>query len=66
MDYLTLHPPRLYALPFFRSLLKFFDQGVPNDTVHTIIEVNVRDPQMVLGDFYGLVSACRTGEQGAT
>ncbi len=21
MDYLTLHPPRLYALPFFRSLL---------------------------------------------
>ena len=22
MDYLTLHPPRLYALPFFRSLLE--------------------------------------------
>ena len=21
-DYLTLHPPRLYALPFFRSLLE--------------------------------------------
>ena len=25
MDYLTLHPPRLYALPFFRSLL---DQSI--------------------------------------
>ena len=23
MDYLTLHPPRLYALPFFRSLLVY-------------------------------------------
>ena len=22
MDYLTLYPPRLYALPFFRSLLE--------------------------------------------
>ena len=44
--------------------LKFFEEGVPNDTLHTIIGVNVRDPQMVLGDLYGLVSACRTGEQG--
>ena len=24
MDYLTLHPPRLYALPFFRSLLRLY------------------------------------------
>ena len=44
--------------------MKFFDQGVPNDTLHTMIESNVRDPQMVLGDIYGLVSACRIGEQG--
>ena len=44
--------------------MKFFDQGVPNDTLHTIIEVNVRDSQMILGDIYGLASACRIGEQG--
>ena len=30
MDYLTLHPPRLYALPFFRSLLDRLDKFVEN------------------------------------
>ena len=43
---------------------KFFDQGTPNDTLHAMIGTNVRVPQMVLGDIYGLVSACRIGEQG--
>ena len=28
MDYLTLHPPRLYALPFFRSLLMPWDSNL--------------------------------------
>ena len=44
--------------------MKFFDQGVPDDALHTMIEANVRDPRMILGDIYGLVSACRIGEQG--
>lgn len=43
---------------------KLFDGGVANDSVHTILRANVRDPDMVMGDVYGLVSACRIGAKG--
>ena len=45
MDYLTLHPPRLYALPFFRSLLVMLvgyrgwdKHGVTTDSAARFIE----------------------------
>ena len=52
MDYLTLYPPRLYALPFFRSLLE------------EMIRQNVRAPEAVMGDIMGQLVACRMGEKG--
>ena len=37
MDYLTLHPPRLYALPFFRSLLVAEDDKVTRLIVTSLL-----------------------------
>lgn len=46
-------------LPF----LKLYASGVRNDEVLSIVEANVRTPQLVIGDIEAQVAACRNGER---
>jgi len=44
--------------------LKLYERGVPNRTLHRLIEQNVRLPATVLGDLNAQGAACRIGERG--
>lgn len=46
--------------------LKFHDAGRPNQTLLSIIERNVRIPDVVLGDFYGQLAACNVARDRLT
>ena len=35
------------------SLLKFYERGVPNHTLHAILQKNVHIPDIVMGDLHG-------------
>ncbi|RNB80031.1 hydantoinase B/oxoprolinase family protein [Brevibacillus fluminis] len=43
--------------------IKLFDRGVLNQALVDIIEVNVRTPDLSIGDMWAQVSALRTGEK---
>lgn len=43
--------------------LKLYDRGVPNETLFTLIEQNVRVPDKVLGDLRAELAACTIGER---
>ena len=45
-------------------ILKFYNRGVPNDSVLDIIAANVRVPDLVIGDLHAQMAACATGEAG--
>ncbi|MDB5944340.1 MAG: apc4 [Ramlibacter sp.] len=42
-------------------ILKLYVGGVPNETVWSIIEANVRTPKLVFGDLHAQVAACTNG-----
>ncbi len=42
-------------------VLKFFENGIVNETLRRIIALNVRVPDRVLGDLYAQYSACKVG-----
>jgi len=44
--------------------LKLYDRGTRNDTLHALIERNVRVPRQVLGDVRAQLAACAAGEKG--
>ena len=44
--------------------MKFFDRSRPNESLLSIIDLNVRNSKTVIGDLLGEVSACRIAEQG--
>ncbi len=44
--------------------LKLYDRGVPNQTLHEMIALNVRVPDVVLGDIQAQLAACRIAERG--
>jgi len=44
-------------------LLKLYDAGVPNSAIFSILEHNVRVPDLVLGDLRAEIAAARTGER---
>jgi N-methylhydantoinase B len=46
--------------------MKFYDRGVPNKTLLTILEKNVRLPEMVLGDLDAQYATCNIGERELT
>lgn len=46
-------------LPF----LRLYAAGIRNNDVFSIIEANVRTPQLVIGDIEAQVAACRNGER---
>ncbi len=44
--------------------LKLYERGVPNETLFKMIGINVRIPDVVLGDVQAQVAACRIAERG--
>ena len=46
--------------------MKLYDRGVPNKTLLTILEKNVRLPEMVLGDLDAQYATCNIGERELT
>jgi N-methylhydantoinase B len=45
-------------------ILKLHDRGVVNRTLLELIEINVRQPEVILGDLDAQLAACRIGERG--
>lgn len=45
-------------------ILKLYDKGVPNQTLLDLIAINVRIPDVVLGDLQAQAAACRIAERG--
>jgi len=45
-------------------VLKLMDKGLRNDTLWDIIRLNVRTPEMVIGDLQAQIAACATGARG--
>src|SRR4030095_6750174 len=43
--------------------LKFYEAGVPNRTLHAILQKNVRIPDILMGDLHGQVAAGNVGQQ---
>ena len=44
--------------------LKLYERGVPNSTLFRMIGLNVRIPDVILGDLQAQVAACRIAERG--
>jgi len=42
-------------------ILKYYDKGVLNEALHSVIELNVRVPDRVLGDLKAQLAACHVG-----
>ena len=65
MDYLTLHPPRLYALPFFRSLLEGTSATPFQDGDAIVIKVNCRADagEIIQPIRYGLAVTLEVAEE---
>src|SRR6516225_5534664 len=60
----SIHSTEIYQEGLRLPLLKLYDAGVPNETVFSIVEHNVRVPVKVLGDLRAQVAACQNGERG--
>ena len=45
-------------------ILKLHDRGVPNETLIEMLRLNVRVPDVVLGDVEAQIAACRIAERG--
>ncbi|MSP88273.1 MAG: hydantoinase B/oxoprolinase family protein [Alphaproteobacteria bacterium] len=45
-------------------ILKLYERGQPNQTLMDMIAINVRIPDVVLGDLQAQVAACRIAERG--
>ena len=43
--------------------LKFYQRGEPNQTLHAILQKNVRIPDILMGDLHGQVAAGNVGKQ---
>lgn len=42
-------------------VIKLYEKGQPNETLHRLIEINVRLPERVLGDLKAQYAACQVG-----
>jgi N-methylhydantoinase B len=47
-------------------ILKLYERGQPNQTLMDMIAINVRIPDVVLGDLQAQAAACRIAERGMT
>ena len=58
---LMVDVPDIYAEGLIMNGIKYYDQGVRNETVAEIVRQNVRTPREVLGDLEAQVAGCRLG-----
>ncbi|MDC1383898.1 hydantoinase B/oxoprolinase family protein [Candidatus Puniceispirillum sp.] len=45
-------------------ILKLFDKGQANESIFSLIKINTRMPESLMGDLRAQISACNTGEKG--
>jgi len=45
-------------------VVKLYEKGEPNGTLFDLLQLNVRQPEVILGDVQAQYAACRTGERG--
>ncbi len=45
-------------------VVKLYEKGEPNSTLFDLLQLNVRQPEVILGDVHAQYAACRTGERG--
>lgn len=45
-------------------VVKLYDRGEANDTLYSMLRLNVRQPEVVLGDVRAQLAACEIGERG--
>jgi N-methylhydantoinase B len=45
-------------------VVKLYEKGKPNSTLFDLLQLNVRQPEVILGDVDAQYAACRTGERG--
>ncbi len=45
-------------------VLKLYEKGVANETLFKLLQLNVRQPDVILGDIQAQYAACRIGERG--
>ena len=45
-------------------VVKLYDRGEANDTLYSLLRLNVRQPEVVLGDVRAQLAACEIGERG--
>jgi N-methylhydantoinase B len=45
-------------------ILKLFDKGQANEAILSLIKINTRMPESLMGDLRAQISACTTGEKG--
>ena len=45
-------------------VVKLYEKGAPNSTLFKLLGLNVRQPEVILGDVHAQYAACRIGERG--
>ena len=45
-------------------VVKLYDRGAANETLYSMLQLNVRQPEVVLGDVRAQLAACDIGERG--
>lgn len=45
-------------------VVKLYEKGTPNSTLFKLLQINVRQPEVIIGDVHAQYAACRTGERG--
>jgi N-methylhydantoinase B len=60
---LSAHNTEIYQEGLILPICKLYRDGKPDETLHELIESNVRGPDMVFGDLLANVSGCTVGER---
>ena len=45
-------------------VVKLYEKGEPNHTLFKMLQINVRQPEVIIGDVHAQYAACRIGERG--
>ena len=59
-------PTEIYQEGLRIPVLKLYERGRANETLLELIRINVRIPDVVLGDLQAQLAACRIGERGVS
>ena len=60
---LSAHNTEIYQEGLILPICKLYRDGKPDETLHELLESNVRGPDLVFGDLLANVSGCTVGER---